>query len=138
MPLPGVTSLSATPARRRLPDIKNPLWRRYQRQGQLRSPVGYLLVQPPAAVLRSASSVSCGAPSGRPGTGWCRSQFAERFASNPASPAHPRNRSLGMITKLLRHPSGTAALAEFLDSGGDGLPDLPGTGMVTALQRRHE
>ena len=43
-----------------------------------------------------------------------------------------------MIAKLLRYPSGTATLAERLDSRGNGLPDLPGTGLVAALQRRHE
>jgi hypothetical protein len=43
-----------------------------------------------------------------------------------------------MIAKLLRYPSGTAMLAECLDSGGDGLPDFLGTGMITVLQRRHE
>jgi hypothetical protein len=43
-----------------------------------------------------------------------------------------------MIAKLLRYPSGTATLAEFLDSRGNGLPDFPGTRMVTALQYRHE
>jgi hypothetical protein len=43
-----------------------------------------------------------------------------------------------MIAELLRHPSGTATLAECLDSYGNGLPDFPGTGMVTALQCRHE
>jgi hypothetical protein len=30
------------------PDIENALWRRRQRQGQIRSAVGYLPVQPPA------------------------------------------------------------------------------------------
>jgi hypothetical protein len=60
------------------------------------------------------------------------------MASNLASPAHPRDRSLGMIAELLRYPPGTATRAERLDSRGNGLPDLPGTGMVTALQRRHE
>ena len=43
-----------------------------------------------------------------------------------------------MIAELLRYPSRTSALAEFLDSRGNGLPDFPGTGMVTALQCRHE
>lgn len=43
-----------------------------------------------------------------------------------------------MITELLRYPPGTATLAECPDSRGNGLPDLLGTGMVTALQRRHE
>ena len=43
-----------------------------------------------------------------------------------------------MIAELLRYPFGTATLAECLDSRGNGLPDFPGTGMVTALQRRHE
>jgi hypothetical protein len=43
-----------------------------------------------------------------------------------------------MIAELLRYPSGTATLAECLDSRGDGLPDFPGPGMVTALQCRHE
>jgi hypothetical protein len=43
-----------------------------------------------------------------------------------------------MIAKLLRDPRGTATLAECLDSRGYGPPDFPGTGMVTALQRRHE
>jgi hypothetical protein len=43
-----------------------------------------------------------------------------------------------MIAELLRDPSGTATLAERLDSRGNGLPDFSGTGMVTALQRRHE
>jgi hypothetical protein len=43
-----------------------------------------------------------------------------------------------MIAKLLRYPSGTATLTECLDSRGNGLPDFPGTGMVTALQCRHE
>ena len=64
--------------------------------------------------------------------------MTERFASNLASPAYPRDRSLGMIAKLLRYPSGTATLAECLDSRGNGLPDFLGTGMVTALQCRHE
>jgi hypothetical protein len=43
-----------------------------------------------------------------------------------------------MIAKLLRYPFGTTTLAERADSRGDGLPDLLGTGMVGALQRRHE
>ena len=43
-----------------------------------------------------------------------------------------------MIAKLLRYPSGTATLAECLDSRGNGLPDFLGTGMITALQGRHE
>ena len=43
-----------------------------------------------------------------------------------------------MITELLRDPSGTATRAERPHSRGNGLPDLPGTGMVTALQCRHE
>ena len=43
-----------------------------------------------------------------------------------------------MIAELLRYPSGTAPLAERPDSRGHGLPDFPGTGMVTALQCRHE
>jgi hypothetical protein len=43
-----------------------------------------------------------------------------------------------MIAELLCYPCGTATLAERLDSRGNGLPHLPGTGMVTALQRRHE
>jgi hypothetical protein len=60
------------------------------------------------------------------------------MASKLACPAHPRDRSLGMIAKLLRYPSGTATLAECLDSRGNGLPDFPGTWMVTALQCRHE
>jgi len=60
------------------------------------------------------------------------------LASSLASPAHPRDRSLGMIAELLCYPCGTATLAERLDSRGNGLPHLPGTGMVTALQRRHE
>ena len=60
------------------------------------------------------------------------------MAGNLASPAHPRDRGLGMIAELLRYPSGTATRAERLYSRGNGLPDLPGTGMVTALQRRHE
>jgi len=82
--------------------------------------------------------VSSGALSERPGTGWCRSPFAERCASSLASPAHPRDRSLGMIAELLRYPSGTATLAECPNSRGNGLPDFLGTGMVTALQCRHE
>ena len=60
------------------------------------------------------------------------------MASNLAGPVHPRDRGLGMIAELLRYPSGTATLAECLDSRGHGLPDFPGTGMVTALQYRHE
>jgi hypothetical protein len=43
-----------------------------------------------------------------------------------------------MIAKLLRHPFGTTTLAECVDSRGNGLPDFLGTGMVSALQRRHE
>ena len=43
-----------------------------------------------------------------------------------------------MIAKLLRYPFDTATLAECLHSGVNGLPDFPGTGMVTALQCRHE
>jgi hypothetical protein len=43
-----------------------------------------------------------------------------------------------MIAKLLRYPSGTATLTECLNNCGHGLPDLPGTEMVTALQCRHE
>ena len=60
------------------------------------------------------------------------------MASNLAGPAHPRDRSLGMIAELQRYPSGTATRAERPDSRGNGLPDLLGTGIVTALQRRHE
>jgi hypothetical protein len=43
-----------------------------------------------------------------------------------------------MIAELLRYPSGTATLAECLHGRGNGLPDFLGTGMVTALQGRHE
>ena len=43
-----------------------------------------------------------------------------------------------MIAKLLRYPSGTATLAECLDSRGNGLPDFLCPGMVSALQCRHE
>jgi hypothetical protein len=43
-----------------------------------------------------------------------------------------------MIAELLRYPSGTTTLTECLDSRGDGLPDFLGTGLVTALQCRHE
>jgi hypothetical protein len=43
-----------------------------------------------------------------------------------------------MIAKLLRYPFGTATLAEGLNGRGNRLPDFPGAGMVTALQRRHE
>jgi len=43
-----------------------------------------------------------------------------------------------MIAELLRYPSGTATLAECLDSRGNGLPDFPGAVMVIALQCRHE
>ena len=43
-----------------------------------------------------------------------------------------------MIAELLRYPSGTATLAECPDCRGNGLPDFLGTGMVTALQFRHE
>jgi len=43
-----------------------------------------------------------------------------------------------MIAELLRYPSGTATLAECPNSRGNGLPDFLGTGMVTALQCRHE
>jgi hypothetical protein len=60
------------------------------------------------------------------------------LASNLASPPHPRDRSLGMIAKLLRYPSGTATLAECLDRRGNDLPDFLGIGIVTALQCRHE
>jgi hypothetical protein len=43
-----------------------------------------------------------------------------------------------VIAELLRYPLGAAALAECLESPGDGLPDLTGAGLVAALQRRHE
>ncbi len=43
-----------------------------------------------------------------------------------------------MIAELLCYLSGTATLAECLDSRGNGLPDFLGTRMVTALQCRHE
>jgi hypothetical protein len=43
-----------------------------------------------------------------------------------------------MIAELLRYSFGTATLAECADSRGNGLPDFLGTGMVSALQRRHE
>jgi hypothetical protein len=43
-----------------------------------------------------------------------------------------------MIAELLRYPSGTATLAECPDSRGNGLPDFLSTGMVAALQCRHE
>jgi hypothetical protein len=43
-----------------------------------------------------------------------------------------------MIAELLRYPSGTATLAECPNSRGNGLPDFLSTGMVTALQCRHE
>ena len=68
----------------------------------------------------------------------CRPQFAERPARSLASPAHPRDRSLRMIAKLLCHPSRTATRAECLDRRGNRLPDFLGAGMVTALQRRRE
>ena len=90
------------------------------------------------ADLRSSAGVSSGAPSQRPGTSCCRSRFTERLVGNLAGPAHPRDRSLGMIAELLRYPFGTATLAECVDSRGNGLPDFRGTGMVSALQCRHE
>jgi hypothetical protein len=68
----------------------------------------------------------------------CSVAGAERLAGNLVSPAHPGDRGLGMIAKLLRYPSGTATLAEGLDRPGHGLPDFLGTGMVTALQCGHE
>jgi hypothetical protein len=43
-----------------------------------------------------------------------------------------------MIAKLLRNPPGTPTPAKYLDSRGNGLPDFLGTGVVTALQCRHE
>jgi hypothetical protein len=43
-----------------------------------------------------------------------------------------------MVAELLRYQSGTATLAECPNSRGNGLPDFLGTGMVTALQCRHE
>ena len=43
-----------------------------------------------------------------------------------------------MIAELLRDPFGTATLAECADSRDNGLPDFLGTGIVSALQRRHE
>jgi hypothetical protein len=43
-----------------------------------------------------------------------------------------------MIAELLRYPSGTATLTKCLNSRGNGQADFPGTGMVTALQCRHE
>jgi hypothetical protein len=43
-----------------------------------------------------------------------------------------------MIAELLCYPSGASTLAECLDSRGNGLPDFPGTGMITALQCRRE
>jgi hypothetical protein len=43
-----------------------------------------------------------------------------------------------MIAKLLRYPSGTATLAKCFDSRGNGPPHFLGTGLVTALQCRHE
>jgi hypothetical protein len=55
-----------------------------------------------------------------------------------AGPAHPGDRGLRMVAELLRHPRGTATRPERADRRGGGPPDLPGAGMLTALQRRHE
>src|SRR5215472_3880702 len=63
---------------------------------------------------------------------------AERLGDRLAGPAHPGDRGLGVITKLLCYPFGAAPAPERTDGGGDGLPDLAGAEFIGALQRRHE
>jgi hypothetical protein len=57
-----------------------------------------------------------------------RRRIPERLAGHAARPAHPDHRRLGMITELLRHPSGTARAAERPDGRADSLPDLTALG----------
>jgi hypothetical protein len=61
-------------------------------------------------------------------------RIRERLTGHGAGPAHPDHRRLGMITELLRHPSGTTRAAERLDRRGDGLPDLTRTRLVATLK----
>src|SRR6516162_621174 len=87
-------------------------------------------------------SRSCGQRCGISGrhrdAGRLRRCVAERLAGQLAGPAHPRDCGLGMVAELLRDPSGAAARAESADGRSYGLPDLPGAGLFTALQCRHE
>ena len=75
----------------------------------------------------------CWTVSAHPGADrtWCR--VAEGLADLFAGPAHPVYRGLGMVAKLLGHPFCAAALAVGMDGCLDGLPDLPGVGVFTAL-----
>jgi len=59
--------------------------------------------------------------------------LAEGLADLFASPAHPDDRGLRVVAELLCHSVGAALLAECADGLGDGLPDLLGTGVFTAL-----
>src|SRR5690242_4123989 len=43
-----------------------------------------------------------------------------------------------MVAELLSHELGAPARTESAHGPGDGLPDLSGTGLVAALQHRHE
>ena len=67
-----------------------------------------------------------------------RRRIRECLAGHGARPAHPDHRRLGMITKLLRYPSGTTRAAERPNGRSDGLPDLTRAGLIAAPQPRYE
>ena len=77
-------------------------------------------------------------PAGITTRGRSRRPIRERLAGHLARPAHPDHRCLGMITELLRYPTGTARAAERPDGRAGGLPDLTRAGLIAALQLRRE
>ena len=93
---------------------------------------------PPAMTVSRSCGQRCGISDRHRGAGRLRRCVAERLAGQLAGPAHPRGCGLGVVAELLRDPSGAAARAECADGRSDGLPDLPGARLLTALQCRHE
>ena len=74
-------------------------------------------------------------------TGACggvRRPVIECLASEPPGPAHPRDRGLGVVAKLLCNLFRTTEIAECANGYGNCVPHLLGTGVLTALQCRHE
>jgi hypothetical protein len=67
-----------------------------------------------------------------------RRPIRECLAGHDASPAHPDDGRLGIVTKVLRYWFGAAQAAERPDGSGNGLPDLTRVGFIAALHRRCE
>src|SRR5690348_14486091 len=72
------------------------------------------------------------------GAGSLRLPVADRFGSQLAGPAHPGDRGLRVVAELLSHELGAPERTEYGHNPGDGLLNLPGAGLVTAQQHRHE